>query len=166
VGHINIEIKAKCSDHEPIKQILLANNADFMGLDHQTDTYYQVKSGRLKLREGNIENTWVYYQRESKSGPKQSNVTLYKSKTSTLKEILEQALGVLVVVEKKREIYYIDNVKFHLDKVKKLGSFVEFKAFDLGKKVFLYNPIPDSIFTDELTAMNPTVINGDLSKVV
>jgi len=46
------------------------------------------------------------------------------------------------------------------------ATFLEiFKAFDLGKKVFLYNPIPDSIFTDELTAMNPTVINGHLSKV-
>lgn len=36
-------------------------------------------------------------------------------------------------------------------------------AWLLDKKIFLYNPIPDNIFTDELRGMNPTIINGDLS---
>ena len=46
------------------------------------------------------------------------------------------------------------------------GTFLEiFKAWDRGKKVFLFNPIPDSIFKDELTAMNPAIINEDLDKV-
>jgi adenylate cyclase, class 2 len=35
---------------------------------------------------------------------------------------------VKVVVQKKREIYYIANVKFHLDEVPGLGSFVEIEA--------------------------------------
>lgn len=39
-------------------------------------------------------------------------------------------------------------------------------AFRLGKKVFLYNAIPDCIFTDELQGMNPTVLEGDLTKIV
>lgn len=38
-------------------------------------------------------------------------------------------------------------------------------AFYNNKKIFLLNPIPKNIFTDELTAMNPTVLNGDLSKI-
>jgi hypothetical protein len=47
------------------------------------------------------------------------------------------------------------------------ATFLEiFKAFDVGKKIFLFNPIPDSNFKDELLAMNPTVINGDLTKIV
>lgn len=46
------------------------------------------------------------------------------------------------------------------------ATFLEiFKAFELGKKVFLYNPIPDSNFADELKGMDPTIINGDLSKI-
>lgn len=44
------------------------------------------------------------------------------------------------------------------------ATFLEiFMAFDLGKKIFLYNPIPKSIFEDELKAFGPIVINGDLS---
>ncbi len=39
------------------------------------------------------------------------------------------------------------------------------KAFELNKKIFVYNPIPKNIFEDELIGMNPIVINGDLSKV-
>ena len=51
---------------------------------------------------------------------------------SALKEILIRSLGILAVVEKRREIYFIDNVKFHLDTVKGLGSFVEIEAIDVG----------------------------------
>lgn len=47
------------------------------------------------------------------------------------------------------------------------ATFLEiFRAFDYGRKIFLYNPIPDSIFKDELTGMNPKVIYGDLSLIV
>ncbi|MCU0332658.1 MAG: class IV adenylate cyclase, partial [Ignavibacteriaceae bacterium] len=105
--------------------------ADFKGVDHQVDTYFKVHSGRLKLREGNIENHLIHYERENKSGPKKSLVTLYKyGPDQNLKEILTKSLGVLVVVDKQREIYFIDNVKFHLDKVVGLGTFVEIEAID------------------------------------
>ena len=39
------------------------------------------------------------------------------------------------------------------------------KAFELGKKVYFYTPLPNNIFTDELIAINPQIINGDLSKL-
>ena len=46
------------------------------------------------------------------------------------------------------------------------ATFLEiFRAFDIGNKIFLYNPIPQNIFEDELKAMDPTVINGDLKLV-
>jgi predicted adenylyl cyclase CyaB len=48
----------------------------------------------------------------------------------TLKALLTRALGVLAVVDKTREIYFIGNVKFHIDSVKQLGSFVEIEAID------------------------------------
>ncbi|GBD93252.1 CYTH domain protein [bacterium BMS3Abin05] len=131
MAHINIEIKAKSDHQNEIRQILKSKNAEFKGVDHQIDTYFTVNFGRLKLREGNIENHLIYYQRENKKGPKQSNVTLFKSDPkSSLKEILTKALGVLVVVDKKREIYFINNVKFHIDIVKDLGTFVEIEAID------------------------------------
>jgi hypothetical protein len=40
-----------------------------------------------------------------------------------------------------------------------------FKAWELGKKIFFYNPLPEGIFNDELTGMNPLVINGDLNLI-
>ncbi len=131
MGHINIEIKAKSNNHSKIRQILKAKRANFKGKDHQVDTYFKANIGRLKLREGSIENNLIHYQREDKEGPKQSNVTLFKSSPdSSLKDILTKSLGILVVVDKQREIYFIENVKFHLDEVKDLGSFIEIEAID------------------------------------
>lgn len=137
-----IEIKAKTSKQDEIRKILKLNNASFEGEDHQVDTYFKVPFGRLKLREGTIENNLIHYHRENKKGPKQSKVTLYKSSPeSSLKNVLESANGILTVVDKKREIYFIDNVKFHIDRVKELGTFIEIEAIDkdgsIGRKRLL-----------------------------
>lgn len=127
--HINIEIKAKCNRLDEIRKILQSGNAEFKGVDHQIDSYFNVNSGRLKLREGNIENALIHYHRDNKAEARESDVLLYKSKNSTLlKELLTRAMGVLVTVDKEREIYFIGNVKFHLDKVKDLGEFIEIEA--------------------------------------
>ena len=129
--HINIEIKAGCKNPEKIREILKQRNADFKGIDRQTDTYFKVPKGRLKLREGNIENNLIHYLRDDKSGPKQSDVTLFRSdKNSNLKTLLLNALEILIVVKKKREIYFIENVKFHIDEVERLGNFIEIEAID------------------------------------
>lgn len=129
--HLNIEIKARCQHQKTIRQLLQERDADFRGTDHQIDTYFIVPNGRLKLREGNIENNLIHYQRPDQTGPKASEVHLYQpSESESLKALLQAALGIKVVVDKQREIYFIDNVKFHLDTVKSLGTFVEIEAID------------------------------------
>ena len=134
----NIEIKAKCSESKQIHQILAENKADFIGLDHQIDTYFKVPNGRLKLRQGNIENHLIYYNRPNQAGPKKSEVLLYSvEKESNLKDVLTTALGEKVVVDKKRYIYFIDNVKFHVDEVKGLGNFIEIEAIDKDGNISL-----------------------------
>ncbi len=131
MGFLNIEIKARCSNLERIGQILIDEKADYKGLDHQIDTYFNVPKGRLKLREGNIENALIFYHRENISGPKKSRVQLYKTPPgSGLKEILHHSLGIKTRVEKDRKIFFIRNIKFHLDTVEGLGSFVEIEAID------------------------------------
>lgn len=128
---LNVEIKARSSQIRTVRRLLEDQVARFVGVDHQIDTYFKVPHGRLKLREGNIENALIHYARSNQAGPKKSEVSLYQSpRTANLKEVLEAALDKLVVVDKMREIYYIDNVKFHLDKVKDLGTFVEIEAID------------------------------------
>ncbi|MBK6826381.1 MAG: class IV adenylate cyclase [Chitinophagaceae bacterium] len=129
---MNIEIKAHCSDTSKVRNYLLTNNAELRGTDHQTDTYFNVSNGRLKLREGVIENNLIFYERNNQAGPKQSNFSLVKVEDATgLKASLIAALGQKVVVKKQREIWYIDNVKFHIDEVPGLGSFIEIEAGNL-----------------------------------
>jgi len=129
MSFINIEIKARTSQAGAIRAYLLANNAVFKGTDWQTDTYFNTVRGRLKLRQGNIENNLIYYERKNQAGPKQSDFSLVEiADANALKEILVSAMGLKVAVEKQREIYFIDNVKFHLDTLEQLGSFVEIEA--------------------------------------
>lgn len=46
------------------------------------------------------------------------------------------------------------------------ATFIEvFKAFELNKPIYFYNPIPDGILRDELLAMQPNIINGELNKI-
>lgn len=129
MSFINIEIKARTSKATEIRQYLLTNNAIFIGTDFQTDTYFNTRKGRLKLREGNIENNLIYYERENQAGPKQSDFNLLEvADADTLKTMLTAALGIKVTVKKQREIFFIGNVKFHLDTLQELGNFVEIEA--------------------------------------
>ena len=70
MGNLNIEIKAKSNNNSEIRKILQSKSADFKGIDHQIDTYFKTNEGRLKLREGNIENKLIFYKRQNKKGPK------------------------------------------------------------------------------------------------
>lgn len=131
MSHLNIEMKARCTNPQRIRALLQERQAEFCGLDVQRDTYFRVPHGRLKLREGQIENNLIYYERDNVSAPKEALVSLLPTQPgSPLKAMLSQALGVLVVVEKQREIYFIENVKFHIDEVTGLGAFVEIEAID------------------------------------
>jgi len=130
--HVNVEIKARCNNPDLIRKYLTEHEAEFKGTDHQTDTYFNVAKGRLKLREGNIENNLIFYHRPDRPGAKESHFQLVKVVDSSgLKNVLSEALGVKTVVEKKREIYFIANVKFHIDEVQGLGNFAEIEASNL-----------------------------------
>ncbi|GAA4742221.1 class IV adenylate cyclase [Flavisolibacter ginsenosidimutans] len=129
--HINFEFKARLRDIAAAEKILLQQKPLFVGEDHQTDTYFNVANGRLKLREGTIEHALIFYERTNTAAAKQSNVMLYQHKPDeALKQILAQSLGVKAVVDKRRKIYFINNVKFHFDNVEGLGQFVEVEAID------------------------------------
>ena len=131
MSFINIEFKARTNNLAAAEKTLQQFNPLFIGEDVQTDTYYQVQYGRLKLREGNIENALIYYERENIAASKQSNVVLYKHQPdASLKALLEKVHGIKTIVIKHRRIYFIDNVKFHFDKVQYLGQFIEVEAID------------------------------------
>ena len=128
---LNIEFKASTNKLAALETLLQQHSPSFIGEDHQIDTYFNVQVGRLKLREGNIENALIHYEREDFAGAKSSHVLLYQHQPDkTLKEILIKTLGIKAVVDKSRKIYFINNVKFHFDTVYELGTFVEVEAID------------------------------------
>jgi hypothetical protein len=46
------------------------------------------------------------------------------------------------------------------------ATFLEmFKAFELGKTIYLYNPIPEVSYKDEILAFAPILIQQDLSNI-
>lgn len=139
----NVEFKAKVDNLESVENKLLTLNPVFQGLDHQIDTYFNAATGRLKLREGTIENALINYDRENIAGSKESQIILYQhTPNAALKNILAKQLGIKVVVDKKRKIYFIDHVKFHFDRVADLGTFMEVEAIDAK----------DAFTTEELKA--------------
>lgn len=135
---INFEFKAKTTELNKLEKKLSELKPTFIGEDNQTDTYFNVTKGRLKLREGNIENSLIYYERKNTADVKQSEVLLYQHNSAlpagqagnTLKNILIKLHGIKMVVTKRRRIYFIDNVKFHFDTVTGLGTFIEVEAID------------------------------------
>ncbi len=128
---LNFEFKARTENSKTLESLLLKQRPLFIGEDTQVDTYFNVPHGRLKLREGLIENALIHYERKNDADAKQSNVLLYQHQPDgSLKIILSTALGIKTVVNKKRKIYFIENIKFHFDEVKELGTFVEVEAID------------------------------------
>ena len=126
-----IEFKARTSDKEAKEKTLLSLNPVFKGEDQQVDTYFNVDKGRLKLREGRLENALIWYNRTDEAGSKHSQVLLHKHNPDpALKEMLTLVHGIKVIVNKKRRIYFVDNVKFHFDEVEGLGTFIEVEAID------------------------------------
>lgn len=131
MAHLNVELKARCAHPDEIVQRLLELGAQSQGTDVQTDVYYRVDKGRLKLRRGEIENNLIHYDRPDEHAPKESQVRMVAvGPERALDDVLDAALDRDVVVNKQRRILWLDNVKFHVDTVAELGSFLEVEAID------------------------------------
>ncbi|MDB5197438.1 MAG: adenylate cyclase [Flaviaesturariibacter sp.] len=153
---LNYEFKASTDRLDELEALLKERSPRFAGEDHQTDTYFNVPTGRLKLREGNIENTLIQYHRSNVAGAKQSDVLLYHHQPDpSLKAVLMTALGVKVVVDKRRRIYFIDNVKFHFDTVGTLGTFVEVEAIDSDGSIGIDKLKEQCAFYSQLFGVKP-----------
>jgi len=129
MNKLNFEFKARINDLDAMRNKIRALNPREIGLDHQRDTYFQVPEGRLKLREGGIEQSLIFYRRSNESTARESQV-VYASidNTEELRRVLTAALPVLGIVEKDREIYYAGETKIHLDRVEGHGCFLEVEA--------------------------------------
>jgi predicted adenylyl cyclase CyaB len=126
---LNFEFKARLNNEQQVRAALKRLDARFVGTDHQIDTYFRVPSGRLKVREGRLENALIFYRRSNVRRARQATVEMMLlPRRNSLRAILARSLGTLAVVDKRREIYFVKNVKIHLDRVHRLGKFLEVEA--------------------------------------
>lgn len=126
----NIELKGRCRDLGAAEAACRRLGAAFCWTRRQTDTYFRVQSGRLKLR---VEEpggaVLVEYHRPDRPEARESRyrLTPVEDPHETLAE-LERRHGVAARVAKTRTLYMHENVRIHLDRVEGLGDFVEFEA--------------------------------------
>lgn len=126
----NVEIKATYVRTAKTDKVLEKIGARLEGVEDQVDTYFDVDSGRLKIRERNTDiPQLIQYFREDKKGPRPSYYEIVHLRNAEkVKEALTREHGVRVVVEKKREIWVWENVRIHFDRVQNLGEFLELEA--------------------------------------
>ena len=130
----NLELKARLSSAAHTKKIL-RQIGQFAEILRQTDTYFNVRVGRLKLREvqgGRAE--LIYYRRNEKKGPRWSEYEIIDVRQpKDLKRALADALGVKAIVRKVREVYYYRKIaRIHVDSVRGLGKFIELEVISKG----------------------------------
>lgn len=130
----NIEIKARARDLGRARALALAHADGLPAVPVmmvQTDTFFRVRSGRLKLRcmEGPAGGQLIRYDRPDQAGPKQSDyaITEVADAEACLREHTDR-YGVRGVVRKQRELIWIGQTRVHLDQVEGLGPFVELEV--------------------------------------
>ncbi len=126
----NIEIKARYHDLDRARRIAGQLGAEHLVTMQQVDTYFRVPAGRLKLREQEPGiDQLVFYRRPDRPQPKVSDYQVVLVEDAAgMRRLLSDALGTLVNVRKRRELWQVDNVRIHLDEVEELGTFIEFEV--------------------------------------
>ena len=126
----NVELKARDSDPARTLELALALGAEDRGEIAQRDTYFAAARGRLKLREQEPgEAELIEYRRPDDTRARTSQYRRVPVADSrALCEVLDDAYGTLVVVDKRRRLLLWEGVRIHLDEVDGLGRFVELEA--------------------------------------
>jgi len=126
----NLELKASLSSVASGRKIARFIGATNGGILHQTDTYFDVQEGRLKLREIDSKRVeLIYYKRANRRGSRFSHYMVIPVPNSTeFKKSLLDAYSKRAVVKKVRRLFLYENSRIHIDSVDGLGNFVEFEV--------------------------------------
>jgi predicted adenylyl cyclase CyaB len=127
----NIEIKARLRDRANVESRLKALGARLLWTHRQKDTFFGVPRGWLKIREveGKPPEVIAYERATDKSGPRASYYELVLvSDAEAWKRLLGRVLPVDKIVEKERTLWIYEHTRVHLDRVEKLGDFLELET--------------------------------------
>ena len=126
----NVEVKARIESVDALKPAAARIADDGPVEIAQDDTFFQCRSGRLKLRTFSSDSgELIYYRRADQLGPKES--FYLRSQTSTpaiLRESLSLAYGEAGRVRKLRTLFIVGRTRIHLDVVETLGHFLELEV--------------------------------------
>ncbi|NOS90761.1 MAG: CYTH domain-containing protein [Cyclobacteriaceae bacterium] len=124
-------LKARITELDRFHERLKELSATFVGTDHQRDHYFATNRGKLKWRQGTIENLITHYERIAEKGAERTIV--YRYDLHPTPEDVEQLQGsaeFIQVIEKIRHIYLIGHIKIHLDQLPSGDQFIEIEAID------------------------------------
>ncbi len=126
----NVEIKARIESVEGwVSKVQALADADPISIV-QDDTFFNCRSGRLKLRAFETgAGELIYYHRANECGPKTSHYSIVRTESaSALREVLTAALGEVGRVRKIRTLFLVGRTRIHLDRVEGLGDFLELEV--------------------------------------
>lgn len=133
----NLEIKAACPSVAKAKDVARAIGARYFGTLLQTDTYFRVRSGRLKLREiDGKQFELIFYRRANEKKIRYSEyIVLPLLDIRSAMPLFRSLYSVSAVVQKKRALFLYKNARIHIDSVNGLGAFIEFEVIvNRGRK--------------------------------
>ena len=128
----NLEIKAAVASLAPVRYRLraLEGAARHASLT-QTDWYFPVPKGRLKLRVVGASRggELIAYLRPDKTAARTSEFQRMPAPDAAgTRRLLERMLGPRACVRKRREVWLYRNARIHLDTVESLGRFIEIEV--------------------------------------
>lgn len=132
----NIEYKAELRDPDLARAIARQIDASLVVRVQQTDTYFNVATGRVKKRESVVIGPamatpepveYIVYDRPNRIEPRASDFSLLTEAEMKVRFGLKR-LPVWLTVSKIRELWMWRSVRIHLDKVDHLGWFFEIES--------------------------------------
>ena len=128
----NLEIKVAVASLASVRFRLRAlEGAARHAVLRQTDWYFRVPKGRLKLRVVGASRggELIAYLRPDKSAARTSEFQrLPAPDAAGTRRLLDRMLGPRACVRKRREVWLYRNARIHLDTVEGLGRFIEIEV--------------------------------------
>ena len=128
----NVELKARIRSIAEARRIALSLGAEDVGILRQRDTFLMQGARRIKLREEAGKCPEVIYYSRPNAGTRSGRWSAYmRLPVSSARAILDGPQWKRrdrIVVTKVRSLYIFRNSRIHLDRVKGLGTFLEFEV--------------------------------------
>ena len=137
----NLELKHFCPDFSKVRSVLKEMGAKKEAVKDQKDYFFDLPSAkkktkaRMKLRMEGKRQEIIYYERPDFIVGKETSsaIKLYDVADRKLLPFLQASLGVIAIVEKKREVWRIEHTVFFLDTVRNVGNIFEVELQKMGK---------------------------------